>query len=84
MQMNAKNASEIMYEVADFYAEDNAHMDDIRETIRADVDDLTSIAKELAMGRVDVAKKQVYMLDTLVRDYVPKNVYDWLMSRREE
>lgn len=82
--MTSKRAAKIMYDLADFYAEDNAHMHEIRETVDKDVRDLKAIAKELSAGRVDVARRQVFVLDTLVRDYVPKNVYDWLTCRHVE
>lgn len=67
-----------MYEVANTYASDFDHMDEIRDTIRADTEDLKVIAVLIKENKLVEAKKAVYDLDTLVRDYVPFNVYKWL------
>lgn len=80
MPMTPKRAVEIMYEVSDTYARDFDHMDDLRDTIRADMHDLRAIAVLINENKLAEAKEAVYNLDTLVRDYVPSNVYKWLKA----
>lgn len=49
-------------------------------TISADCKDLRKIASLIRTEKFTEARSAIRNLDTLVREYIPQDVWDWLMT----
>ena len=72
------------------WAERIADSEDTSETVRKatrlsffDASDLYSIGTLIKKGQVNQARNLAYSLDTIVRDEIPQNIWDFLNGRAD-
>jgi hypothetical protein len=53
---------------------------DIIECYKRDREDMGEILALIDAGRYKLAKEHIYILDTIVRDQIPQNLYSFIMD----